>query len=103
MSADRAVLTEINLEDGSATLETEISIDDLFENDEWRLLEDADGWVGFEQAERNGDVVYYYRDTRLEADNWVDRIRVGERSILEAARERLVEVDFLDTVREGSA
>lgn len=41
MSADRAVLTEINLEDGSATLETEISIDDLFEDDEWRLLEAA--------------------------------------------------------------
>lgn len=58
MSADRGVLTEIDLESGIATIETEISLESHFENGECRLTETADEWQGFEREELDDKIVY---------------------------------------------
>lgn len=102
MSADRAVLTSLDLEKGTAILEREISLDELFgEDDRWVILEEENGWIGFQRERHGDDVTYYWIDTRR--DDWTERLVVGPRSILEVARQRLVHVDPFETIQEGSA
>lgn len=101
MSADRAVLTEIDLEEGSATLQTEISISELFgDSDRWVLVEDANGWAGFERDQVDDREIFYWVDTRREG--WNSKLVVGPRAILEVARQRVVHVDPFETAMEGS-
>lgn len=99
MSAEKAVLTSVDLENGSATIETKISIDELFDGGVWRVAELEEGWIGFERKKRDGYPIYHYVDTTRPEDDWARRIRVGERSVLETLRRQLVDLDPFERVR----
>lgn len=99
MSADRSVLTSIDLDAGTAVVETEISLDDLFGNDgRWVLLEDDHGWVGFERQQLGYDERCQYVDTRR--PDQTQRLAVAPRAVLEVARQRLVVIDPFQTLDE---
>jgi len=99
VSAERSVLTSVDLDSGTAVVETEISLADLFgDDDRWVLLEDDHGWVGFEREQLGSGERVEYVDTRRPALN--SRLSVEPRAVLEVARQRLVVIDPFQTLDE---
>lgn len=100
MSTDGVVLKSVNQESGTATLEREISLDELFNDDDrWVILHDDVGWCGFERERVAEEWVYYYRDTRR--PSWPDRVRCGHRAILETVRHRFILADPVEATSGG--
>ena len=68
----------------AATVEVNLTL--VFQNGELRLEEDESGWCGFRREEREGEIVYYYVDTRNPHGDLQDGVRVGERAVRETIR-----------------
>lgn len=101
MSAGGAVLTSVDLESGRAVLETQISLDKLFdEAGEWRVIEDEHGWAGFVRESGDDGPEYYFVDTTRE--DWLRKLRVGKKAIFQTLQRRAVEVDLLEELRRRS-
>lgn len=86
-SVERDVDVDLD-EDANAAVATiverrELELDELFQDGELRLWEDASGWNGFIREEEDDDVVYYSVN-RLEEGHeskWLRKLRVGEQAV----------------------
>ncbi len=64
--------------------------DELFEDGTLELADYHDGWEGFERVETSeGEIQYFYVNTRSPREAWIKRVRVGERAVRMALVDRL--------------
>ncbi|MUW13853.1 hypothetical protein GJ633_03615 [Halorubrum sp. CBA1125] len=63
----------------------ELKISELFNADgELRLWQDTAGWSGYKREEVDGDVRYYSVNTRFDENEWISKIRCGEKAVHDA-------------------
>ncbi|RAW44051.1 hypothetical protein DQW50_16485 [Halorubrum sp. 48-1-W] len=94
MSVDHQTDLEVDLEDNRAVATVverrTIEIDDLFDDaGELRLWEDDAGWNGYVRELVDDEARYYAVNTRFDEDEWISKIRCGERAVREAVREHI--------------
>ena len=96
MSVDRQTDLEIDHDDNRAVAtvvekrKIEIEIGDLFnDNGELRLWEDPAGWSGYVREVVNGEARFYSVNTRFDEDEWISKLRCGERAVREAVRNHI--------------
>jgi hypothetical protein len=83
----RELDVDVDLEENvaTATVTEEISIEDLFVDDELRLWEDDEGWSGYLIE----DGQYYHVNTHYDEDDWISKMVVGETAVRDAIQERI--------------
>ena len=68
----------------------ELEISELFNsNDELRLWQDSAGWNGYVREEVDGETAYFAVNTRFDEDEWISKIRCGERAVHDAIRKHI--------------
>ena len=85
MSVDCQTDLEIDLEDNRAVAtvieKRTLEIDDLFNDDgELRLWQDTAGWNGYIRETVDSESRYYSVNTRFDEDEWISKVRCGEKS-----------------------
>ncbi|OYR86253.1 hypothetical protein DJ71_06600 [Halorubrum sp. E3] len=68
----------------------ELEVTELF-NDagELRLWQGNSGWNGYVREVVDGETRFYAVNTRFDEDDWISKIRCGERAVHEAIREHI--------------
>jgi len=64
-------------------------VDDLFDSGELRLWEDPVGWNGYVREIVDGEPRYYSVNTRFDEDEWISKIRCGERAVRDAVEKHI--------------
>jgi PAB1-binding protein PBP1 len=65
-------------------------VDDLFtDTGELRLWEDPVGWNGFVREIVDGEPRYSKVNTRFDEDEWISKIRCGERAVRDAVEKHI--------------
>jgi PAB1-binding protein PBP1 len=65
-------------------------VDDLFtDTGELRLWEDPVGWNGYVREVGHGEPRYYSVNTRFDEDEWISKIRCGERAVRDAVEKHI--------------
>ena len=94
MSVDRQTDLEVDLDDNRAVAtvveKRTIEVDDLFtDTGELRLWEDPVGWNGYVREIVDGEPRYYSVNTRFDEDEWISKIRCGERAVRDAVEKHI--------------
>jgi hypothetical protein len=93
-SVDRRIDVDLDTDENAAVAvveeRREVEIDELFdENDELRLWQDSAGWSGYLREVVDGETRYYSVNTRFDEDEWISKIRCGEKAVHEAIRKHI--------------
>lgn len=68
----------------------ELEIAELFNaNGELRLWQDDAGWNGYVREDADGETAYFAVNTRFDEDEWISKIRCGERAVHDAIRSHI--------------
>ena len=68
----------------------ELNISVLFNADgELRLWQDSAGWSGYKREQVDGETAYFSVNTRFDEDEWISKIRCGEKAVHDAIRQHI--------------
>ena len=93
-SVDRQIDVDLDTDENAAFAvveeRREVEIGELFNaNDELRLWQDSAGWNGYVREVVDGETRYYSVNTRFDEDEWISKIRCGERAVHDAIRKHI--------------
>ncbi|ELZ39152.1 hypothetical protein C463_17598 [Halorubrum californiense DSM 19288] len=95
-SVERRIDVDLDADDNAAQAiveeRRELKISELFNNNgELRLWQDSAGCSGYKRDEIDGETAYFSVNTRFDEDEWISKIRCGERAVHDAIRNHIEE------------
>ena len=90
-SVERQIDVDLDADENAAQAvfeeRRELKISELFNsNGELRLWQDGHGWEGYIREVVDGEPRYYAVNSHFNEDEWISKIRCGERAVHDAIR-----------------